>query len=276
MRVISRLAIDGLSVYLMCRPPFSFPAPPPRTSSGKPDLSGVWDHPYVPDMTKTARNQIGHAELPYTPAGLEEWKTYDAADGDYTGSCMPYGMTRSFNAPYPIQVMQTDAYVAFLFELNTWFHIVPIDGRPMPTALEPTWFGTSVGRWEGDTLVVEVAGLNGRSWLDSTGQFYSANTRLVERWKLVDANTIDYEVTFEDPTIYTRPWKINFAKRRAGTAPTGGPRGVTAASSLPPSATKDPYASESWERACYEGNTESMQGMRSLGYKWFTGVTPPQ
>ena len=76
--------------------------PTPRTASGKPDLSGVWDHPYVPDMTKTAKDQRGHAELPYTPAGLQEWKTYDAANGDYTGSCLPHGMTRSFNAPYPI------------------------------------------------------------------------------------------------------------------------------------------------------------------------------
>ena len=73
--------------------------PAPRTPAGKPDLSGVWDHPYVPDMTKTARDQRGHAELPYTPAGLQEWKAYDAANGDYTGSCMPGGMTRAFNAP---------------------------------------------------------------------------------------------------------------------------------------------------------------------------------
>ena len=75
------------------------------------------------------------------------------------------------------------------------------------------------GRWEGDTLVVEVTGLNGKGWFDSTGQFYSENTRMVERWTLVDANTIDYEVTVEDPTIYTRPWKMTFPKRRAGTGP---------------------------------------------------------
>src|SRR6185436_20559999 len=103
--------------------PSSKPAQPskpaPRTASGKPDLSGVWDHPYVPDMTKTAKDQRGLAELPYTPEGLKEWKAYDAANGDYTGSCLPYGMTRSFNAPYPIQFIQSDTYVAFLFELNT-------------------------------------------------------------------------------------------------------------------------------------------------------------
>src|SRR6185295_16762004 len=102
-------------VTLTAQQPASKPAQPskpaPRTASGKPDLSGVWDHPYVPDMTKTAKDQRGHALLPYTPAGLQEWKAYDAANGDYTGSCMPGGMTRAFNAPYPIQFMQTDTHV---------------------------------------------------------------------------------------------------------------------------------------------------------------------
>jgi hypothetical protein len=98
---------------------------------------------------------------------------------------------------------------------------------------------------------------------------------MVERWRLVDANTMDYEVTVHDPTIYTRPWTMTFPKRRAGTAPNG-PRGVSAASSLPPAATKDPYAGELWETACYEGNTESLSGIRALGYKWFNGVTPPK
>jgi hypothetical protein len=97
---------------------------------------------------------------------------------------------------------------------------------------------------------------------------------MVERWTLVDANTIDYEVTVEDPTIYTRPWKMTFPKRRAGTGP-GGPRGVSAASALPAVA-NDPYAKELWETACYEGNTESMLSIHALGYKWFTGVTPPK
>src|SRR5260370_21378270 len=72
-----------------------------RTASGRPDLSGVWMRPYVPDMTRNGRNQKGYADLPFTSAGLEDWKTYDAANGDYTGSCMPFGLTRSFNSPEP-------------------------------------------------------------------------------------------------------------------------------------------------------------------------------
>src|SRR6185295_9214164 len=81
------------------------PASVPRLPGGKPDLSGVWMGPYVPDMTKTARNQRGASELPFTPAGLKNWQSYDASNGDYTGSCMPFGLSRSINAPYPLQII---------------------------------------------------------------------------------------------------------------------------------------------------------------------------
>jgi hypothetical protein len=154
------------------------------------------------------------------------------------------------------------------------YRVIPTDGRPAISQDAKFWLGTARGRWEGNTLVVEVTSLNGKGWFDSTGQFYSENTRMVERWTLVDANTIDYEVTVEDPTIYTRPWKMNFPKRRAGTAPSG-PRGVSAASTLPP-VNDDPYANELWETACYEGNTQNLESIRALGYKWFPGVTPPR
>src|SRR5438045_802831 len=112
----------------------------PRLSNGRPDLNGVWVGPYVPDMTKTGRNQRGAGELPFTPAGLKEWQSYDAANGDYTGSCMPFGLSRSINAPYPLQIVQTDKHVVLLFEVNNWFHPVPIDGRDHPKDLEPSWF----------------------------------------------------------------------------------------------------------------------------------------
>jgi len=65
------------------------------------------------------------AELPFTAWGLQDWTTYDPADGDYTGSCLPYGLTRSFNAPYPYQILQSDKLIAVLFELNTWHHMIP-------------------------------------------------------------------------------------------------------------------------------------------------------
>lgn len=184
------------------------PKPTPRLSNGKPDLSGVWERPYVPDMTATGRNQRGHAELPFTPAGLADWKGYDAANGDYTGSCMPFGMTRSFNSPYPIQIMQNDTYVAMLFEQNTWFHMVYIDGRdhPKESDLNPTWFGHSIGRWDGDTLVVDTVGLNGYTRLDTIGHPHSDRLHLVQTLRRTDADHIAYTVTVDDPETYTKPW----------------------------------------------------------------------
>src|ERR1700733_5868003 len=118
--------------------------PAPRTPDGKPDLSGLWARPYVPDMTKTNKDQsqIGTAELPFNEAGMKAWKSYDAAQGDYTGSCLPFGLMRSMNSPDPIQIMQSPKYVALLYEQNTWFHIIPID-KPHHDGATPTWFGDS-------------------------------------------------------------------------------------------------------------------------------------
>jgi len=182
------------------------PTPAPRLASGKPDLNGVWRVPYVPDMTKNGRDQKGAAELPYTPAGLAEWKAYDASNGDYTGSCLPFGLTRAVNSPFPIQFLQSDSTFAFLFETNTWFHTVPIDGRPLPRDPDPTWFGTSVGRWNGDTLVVETAGFNGYTKLDTIGHPHTDALHLVQTFRRTDVDHIAYTVTVDDREMYTRPW----------------------------------------------------------------------
>src|SRR3954465_12834061 len=104
------------------------PAPLQRVG-GHADLSGAWQAPYVPDMTRDGRGQKGEPALPFTPRGLKEWQAYDAANGDYTGSCLPFGLSRSMNAPNPMQIMQSATTVAFLFEIMNWFHVVPTDGR---------------------------------------------------------------------------------------------------------------------------------------------------
>jgi len=180
--------------------------PTPRLAGGKPDLSGVWEKPYVPDMTKNGTKQRGYPELPFTPAGLKDWESYDAANGDYTGSCLPFGMTRSFNSPYPMQIVQNNTHVALLFEQNTWFHVVPIDGKPLPKELEPTWFGTSSGRWDGDTLVVDTTGFNGYTRLDTVGHPHSDHLHLVQTFRRTDADHLIYTVTINDPETYAKPW----------------------------------------------------------------------
>ena len=183
---------------------------PPRLPNGKPDFSGVWDHQYVPDMTATnQRNpatQKGPKELPFTPAGLENMKNYDPVrDGDYTGMCMPYGLMRSMNAPYPIQIFQNDGYIAFLFEVSTWFHVVPFRNEH-PKDVDPTWFGNSIARWDGDTLIVDTIGFNGFTRLDTIGRPHSDKLHLVQTFKHVDAGHVAYKVTIDDPVYYSEPW----------------------------------------------------------------------
>jgi hypothetical protein len=180
--------------------------PVPRTADGKPDLSGVWEHPFVPDMTKDIPNQKGTAELPFTEWGANEWKSYDAAKGDYTGACLPFGLSRSVNSPYPIQIVQTPKYVALLFEQSTWFHVVPVDGRGHRKQ-DPTWFGDSVGRWEGDTLVIDTVSFNGHTRMDTIGHPHSDQLHLTQRFTRTDLGHISYEMIVDDPKTYTKPWK---------------------------------------------------------------------
>jgi hypothetical protein len=185
------------------RPP---DGPTPRTASGKVDFSGVWQKPYAPDLTKDGPNFTGFAELPFTPWGEAEWKKYDAANGDYTGACLPFGMTRSINTPEPMQLMQSDKYFAFLFEQNSWFTVVPIDGRPHGSGI-PTWFGDSVGHWEGDTLVIDTVNFNGKTRLDTIGHPHSDQLHLVQRFARPDLGHIVHEMIIDDPKTFTRSWK---------------------------------------------------------------------
>ena len=184
--------------------------PSPRLPSGKPDFSGIWDHPYVPDMSRSnARNpalQKGPGELPYTEAGLANIEAYDPErDGDYTGMCMPFGLMRSINAPYPFQILHNDQYVAFLFEQNTWFHVVPFrDGHSADP--NPTWFGESIATWDGDTLVIDTVGFNGFTRLDTRGNPHSDRLHLVQTLRRTNAGHIAYTVTVEDPVYYSTPW----------------------------------------------------------------------
>src|ERR1051326_28912 len=203
--------------------------PAPRMPDGKPDFSGVWQRPYTPDMSRNGRGQMGYAEppfspadsaakrdelkkagnfneLPFTAAGLDDWKTYDPTDGDYTGSCLPFGMSRSMNSPDPLQIMQNDKYIGLLFEQNSWFHIVKLN-REHPKNLESTWFGDSVGRWDGDTLVIDTIGFNGNTRLDTIGHPHSDALHMIQTLKRTDAGHIAYTVTIDDPKAYSKPWK---------------------------------------------------------------------
>ena len=269
----------------------------PRTSDGVPDMQGNWggpggaggddieDHEYVDVTTPPQESFVSDppdGKIPYMPwalaqrnanrAGLARgWpgETGDRLYGDPASYCMTMIGPRGGIG----EIIQRRNMVMLI--TARVHRVVPTDGRPPMGAGAKFWRGSSRGRWDGDTLVIDVTGLNGRHWFDSVGNFYSENTRMVERFTLVDANTIDYELTVEDPTIYTRPWRMNYPLRRAGT---GGVDTTTCryAWRNAADADPDPYAREVWENTCNEGVGHTVNELRALGFKWFRGVTPPR
>jgi hypothetical protein len=186
--------------------------PVPRLSNGKPDLSGVWDHPRVGDFSKDARGCVGTTpgctakaevtEYPFTPAGKA---AFEANKFDYGVHCLPWGYVRSWGTPYPLELIQKENRLAILFEQNKWFHVVPTDGRKLPPDPDPTWMGTSVGHWEGDTLVVETVGTNGKTWIDTAEHPHSDALRVVERFDRPDYDHIRHQVTITDEKYLTKP-----------------------------------------------------------------------
>jgi len=174
--------------------------PAPKTAWGTPDLNGVWQRPYVPDIERA----INAGPLPYTAWGKAQWESYNAEEGDYTGACLPFGHVRGINSPDPIQIMQTPTHLSFLYEQNSWFKVLPIDGR-QPKKKVPTWFGDSAGHWDGDTLVIETTNFNGLTRLDTNGHPHSDQMKLTERFTRTDAGHIAYRLTIDDPKTYTKP-----------------------------------------------------------------------
>src|SRR6516164_3093854 len=174
--------------------------PGPRTVDGKVSLSGVWEVPYVPDMSR------GFGALPFTEWGEQNWKSYDPAKFDYTAHCLPMGWTRQMNAPMPLEIVQEPNRIAILFEAWNTFKVIPTDGRDHPKSVDPTWMGNSVAHWEGDTLVVDTIGFNDQSRLDTIGHPHSGELHVIEKLTRADAMHITYEVTVIDPKTYTKPF----------------------------------------------------------------------
>jgi len=183
--------------------------PAPRLPNGKPSMAGIWSQTRRADVTNS-RIPGFVKELPYTDWGKRQWENYKPdRDGDYAGSCLPFGVSRSIFGPHPMQIIQDNDHLVFLFEQNTWFHLVPTDGRPFDKDLPPTWFGDSVGRWEGDTLVIETRNMNGYAKVDTIGHPLSNQTKIVQTFKRVNFGTIEHTYTVDDPKTYTRPWTVN-------------------------------------------------------------------
>jgi hypothetical protein len=210
--------VFALAVLAVCAAAQSNASKPvPRLSNGKPDLSGVWDHPRVSDVSKDYDGRCAGGTQGCSSKGAKDMDQYLTPYGkaenakqkfDYGVHCLPWGYVRSWGTPYPAEIFQRPEKMAILFEQNNMFHVVPTDGRDHPKQLESTWLGNSVGHWEGDTLVVDTIGVNGQTWLDTDAErLTSDQMHVVERFSRPDYDHINYEVSVDDPKMYTKPWK---------------------------------------------------------------------
>jgi hypothetical protein len=210
------------------KPPNLPPAPanwkPPRTHDGKPDFTGVYagagfNHQLGPNDTDTPiiRGFDAGVMSPTVPGGdaiLFKPVTGKLEIDDPIGLCLPYGFTSQIFSPYAQQWVQAPNYLVIRHEfINNFSRIIPIDGRPHQKDIEPTWGGDSVGHWEGDTLVIETIGLK-EWWLDNPhpngSLWHSDALKVTERVKWVGPKLVSYDVTLDDPKIWTKPWTEHF------------------------------------------------------------------
>lgn len=161
-----------------------------------PDFSGMW---LVRDPPTSIRTLQGGE--PPLAAGVRR-----AGPPDPENECLPSGPVRMLFAPYPIKILQRPGQVSFMHEYRHLLRLVRLDAR-QPEDWTPNWLGSSIGRWEGDELVIETIGLNGETWLDRTGLPSSEATKVVERIRLIGGGrSLEDVITVEDPKLYARPW----------------------------------------------------------------------
>ena len=192
----------------------------PRTSDGKPNLQGIWqvlntaawdiqDHAARVGVPAGQSVVVGN-EIPYTPAALakkrQNFENRATADPETKGY-LP-GVPRIMYMPYPFQIFQTPGQVVMVFEYDRGIRNIFTNGTPHPRGPLNWWLGDSRGRWEGDTFVVDVVYFTDETWLDRAGNFHSEAMHLVERYTLADPDHLNYEVTVEDPGVFTRPWQM--------------------------------------------------------------------
>ena len=249
--------------------PAARPWPPVRTPDGQPDVQGTW-RPEIPGTHSLNPAQSSGAEfeervtgkgkrnpsrivdppdgaIPYQPwaAALQqklasEFETATRPEHiDTATRCLVPGVPRLYYFP-AFKIMQPAGSVVFVWDDHHAYRVIPLDGRPHVGPDVKLWMGDGRGRWEGNTLVVDTRNLKAKSRLDVVGDFFTDKAHLVERMTFVDANTMNYEATIDDPTVFTRPWTMRVVQRR-----------------LPDD--------EMWEWACHEGERDAARSF--LGEK---------
>jgi hypothetical protein len=220
--------LAGSAAMLACwmLPGFAQNAPKaaaiPRLADGKPDLQGIWEARNTADGNLEAHNAAAgiragegvivdppDGKIPYQPwaAAKQKENFLKRASTDPVNKCFLPGLPRITYMHYPFQIFETPKFVAITYEYVHASRTIHMDGSPHLDDIE-FWMGDSRGRWEGDTLVVDVADNNGDTWLDMSGNFHSEALHVVERYTRTSADTLQYEATIEDPKVYTKHWKI--------------------------------------------------------------------
>jgi hypothetical protein len=186
----------------------------PRLANGKPDLSGVYSFGGGGGGRGAAAPGLGaggRAAAPPGPElkpGMEKYRVVRGPnDAGALSDCMPIAGPAAFTVPYQFQILQTPSYAIILHEYPGIFRIVPTNGAAHPVDPDPTWMGDSVGKWEGDTLVVDTVGFNTRTEL--SGFKHSEGLHIIERFSRPDFDTLQYEATLEDPNVFVRPWTVS-------------------------------------------------------------------
>ena len=193
----------------------------PRAADGKPNLNGVWqvlntaawdiqDHTGQLGVPPGLGVVEGN-EIPYQPAALakkqENFANRLTADPTEARCFLP-GVPRATYMPFPFEIVQTPNSMAIRYEFAHAVRMVPVNGSKHAEGIPPTWMGDSRGRWEGDTLVVDVTNFNDQTWFDHAGNFHSDALHVVERYTMTNPDHVLYEATIEDPKVFARPWKM--------------------------------------------------------------------
>ena len=180
--------------------------PTPRMPDGKPDLSGFWQGPLLRNMFES----VGGA--PLNAAGEAAYRYNMTQSVNPEGLCLFAGIPRASISGVPFETVQTSSRLAFLYELMTAWRSLPIDGSKQPAIddIEPSYFGHGVGRWDGDTLVIDSIGFKDKlSWVDDDAHPHSDAMHVVERWSRPDWDHLKLDLWVEDPKFYTKPWTFS-------------------------------------------------------------------
>ena len=199
------LPMDGVPLGPDGKPNMNAPAP--TTASGKPDLSGIYQPNYRYFQNLAA--DVGLDKVPMTPEARKIQAAratgllgYEEPDAHY----LPQGVPKINSAPVPFRIVQQEKLVVLVYEAFNLWRQVFLDGRDYADDLNPSWMGYSKGRWEGNELVVETRGLNGKQWLDHGGLPASDKLVVTERFRRPRFGQLEIQVTINDPTYYTQPW----------------------------------------------------------------------